>query len=319
MVRTSVIMALYNKRPHVLASVRSALADPLVDEVVVVNDGSTDGSVEVLSTLSDPRLRVVSQTNAGPGAARNHGLRVCKGEFVVFLDADDQIFEGLVASGLEILDRDADCGAVIHSWHIGESTDVDTARYAACGISPGRYALPTDVSGERFKKVVDLCLSGAMLARASAVRELGGFYAQNRCTYGEDSYLWAQFLVRHPVWFTLEPRMWVNSGGSELSIGRRGRRSFRPILTDPRGLVEATSPEYRGAFERLLDFYAIHEAIYAVRTGRSRSALEFAERFPGIQKAYPDLYRQLQRMLRVRWVYDGGSRLKRGIRSLLRR
>ena len=312
-------MPLYNKRRYVLDSVRSALADPLVDEVIVVNDGSTDGSPELVATLDDPRLRVVNQSNAGPGAARNHGLRECKGEFVIFLDADDQMFEGFVASGLEILDREPACAAVIHSWHMGDRKDVDVARYTACGIAPGMYELPTDISGERFKKVVDLCHSGAMIARASAVRELGGFYAQNRCTYAEDSYLWAQFLLRHPVWFTLEPRMWFNTGGSELSIGRQGRRSFRPILTDPRGLIDATAPEYRGAFERLLDFYAIHEAIYAVQTGRSRSAIEFARRFPGIRTSHPDLYGRLQRMLRVRWLYDGGSQLKRGIRRLLRR
>lgn len=319
MVETSVIMPLYNKRRHVLESVKSALAAQCVDEVVVVDDGSTDGGAELLSAITDDRLRVVRQPNAGPGAARNHGLRICRGKYVVFLDADDQIFDGMAASGKRILESEPDIGAVVHAWHTGKSTSVDRKRFTDCGISPGRYRLPIDVTGERFKKVVDLCLSGAMLARTSIVREFGGFYAENRCTYGEDSYLWVQALLKYPMWFTLEPNMWFNTEGSELSVGRRGSRQLRPILFNADAFVGAASPEYRGALTRLLEFYAIHESIYALRTGRSRNALEFVSRFPGMREAYPELYRTLDRMLRYRWVYDGRSRLKRGLRQLLRR
>lgn len=319
MVETSVIMPLYNKRRHVLDSVRSALAARCVEEVIVVDDGSTDGSADLLSEITDNRLRVVSQPNAGPGAARNHGLRICRGKYVVFLDADDQIFDGMVASGKQILDSESDIAAVVHAWHTGTSTSVDRERFAACGISPGRYRLPPDVSGERFKKVADLCLSGAMLARTSVVREFGGFYAENRCTYGEDSYLWIQALLKYPMWFTLEPNMWFNTEGSELSVGRKGSRHLRPILFNADAIAGATSPEYRGALKRLLEFYAIHESIYALRTGRSRYALEFVSRFPGIREIDPETYRRLRGMLRIRWLYDGRSSLKRGLRYLLPR
>ncbi len=319
MATTSIIIPLYNKARYVLDCVGSALAATDVDEVVVVDDGSTDGSPDLLEQISDTRLRLVRQANAGPGAARNHGLSVCRGDYVVFLDADDQIFDGFVASGKQILDREPDCATVIHAWFAGDSKTVDVSRYSACAIAAGRYRLPGDISGERFKRVVDLCHSGAMLARADVIRECGGFYAQNRCTYAEDSFLWLQVLLRSSVWFSLEPQMWFNTDGSELSVGRKGRRQIRPILFNSEKVLQTTKPEYRGALTRLLEFYAVHEAVYAARSGNSGQAFEILNRFPGSRTGYPEDYRRLRNLLRYRWLYDGRSHLRQSLEKLLKR
>lgn len=86
----SVIIPTYNRRellPQALASVR---AQTLPDyEVIVVDDGSTDGTREWLATLSDDRVRVLLQENRGPGAARNLGIQNAVGEYITFLDSDD--------------------------------------------------------------------------------------------------------------------------------------------------------------------------------------------------------------------------------------
>ena len=88
----SVVIPLFNKAPHVAAAVRSALEQthsPL--EVIVVDDGSTDGSLCVVHAISDPRLKVLSRSPPGPGgyAARNRGIQEARGEWIAFLDADD--------------------------------------------------------------------------------------------------------------------------------------------------------------------------------------------------------------------------------------
>lgn len=85
----SVIMPLYNCEQWVEEAVRSVLenADGLL-ELIVVDDGSTDRSAAIVAEIDGP-IKLISQQNAGPAAARNTGLKAAEGELIGFLDADD--------------------------------------------------------------------------------------------------------------------------------------------------------------------------------------------------------------------------------------
>lgn len=85
----SVIIPAYNRAGLIGATLRSLLAQTLpADEIIVVDDGSTDGTAQVAKTFGAP-VRVVSQENAGPGAARNRGFKESSGSFIHFFDSDD--------------------------------------------------------------------------------------------------------------------------------------------------------------------------------------------------------------------------------------
>lgn len=91
----SVVIPVYNKEKYISNSINSILQQSFGDyEVIAVDDGSTDDSIKVLSSYGDERIRIVSQKNAGPSAARNHGVRAAKGEWILFLDADDEFLPG---------------------------------------------------------------------------------------------------------------------------------------------------------------------------------------------------------------------------------
>ena len=94
MPKVSVIVPVFNAEPWLGACLDSALGQTRRDiEIVCVNDGSTDGSAAVLAEYAahDPRVRVLSQANCGQGAARNRGLTISEGEYIYFMDADDEL------------------------------------------------------------------------------------------------------------------------------------------------------------------------------------------------------------------------------------
>jgi glycosyltransferase involved in cell wall biosynthesis len=92
--RLSVVVPVYNVEDYLAECLDSVLVQPYVDlEVVLVDDGSTDSSAQIAARYADadPRFRLISQANAGLGAARNAGVAAARGEFLTFLDSDDRL------------------------------------------------------------------------------------------------------------------------------------------------------------------------------------------------------------------------------------
>ena len=88
----SVVMPVYNACGYLRPAIESVMAQTLKDiEIICVDDGSTDTSLDMIKIFqqSDDRIRIITETNAGPGLARNNGLKRARGEYVAFLDADD--------------------------------------------------------------------------------------------------------------------------------------------------------------------------------------------------------------------------------------
>ena len=98
MPKISVIIPLYNKEAIIGRSLQSVLSQDYDDfEIVIVNDGSTDRSMEIVRGIQDPRIVLIEQENGGPSKARNTGVKHAKGEWIVFLDADDELLPGALS------------------------------------------------------------------------------------------------------------------------------------------------------------------------------------------------------------------------------
>jgi len=100
----SIIIPCHNAAAWLEASLQSALSQEGAElDIIVVDDGSTDGSAQLARRHECATLRVLCQENRGAAAARNHGLREARGEFIQFLDADDLLLPGKIARQLERL------------------------------------------------------------------------------------------------------------------------------------------------------------------------------------------------------------------------
>jgi glycosyltransferase involved in cell wall biosynthesis len=112
----SVIIPVYNGELTIEQAVRSVLNQTFLDiELIVINDGSTDSTLEILATLRDPRLKVFSYANSGLSASRNRGIEHACGEFISFIDADDRWTSDKLAAQINSL-RENPEAAVAYSW-----------------------------------------------------------------------------------------------------------------------------------------------------------------------------------------------------------
>lgn len=90
----SVIIPLYNKEKTILSTLNSIRNQTLRNwECIVVDDGSSDNSCKIIEELHDERIRLIKKKNGGPSSARNFGLQYAKGEWIIYMDADDVFFE----------------------------------------------------------------------------------------------------------------------------------------------------------------------------------------------------------------------------------
>jgi glycosyltransferase involved in cell wall biosynthesis len=100
----SILIPCYNAAPWLAATLESALAQTWpAKEIILVDDGSTDGSLALARSFESRGVQVIAQPNAGASAARNHALRQARGEFIQFLDADDLLSPDKIAAQITAL------------------------------------------------------------------------------------------------------------------------------------------------------------------------------------------------------------------------
>lgn len=202
--RISVVIPLYNKAATILAAVASVRAQTFTDwELVVVDDGSTDGGAGLVEALNDPRIRCVRQANGGVAAARNAGLRAAQGEWVALLDADDHWRPAHLARLHRLRERFPEvvlCGGACS--YLGAQGQVyDPA------LSAQRLGAPDGLSliGDYFQEAHDHHLpfnSSSVMLRREVALSVGGF--MQGVTAGEDLLMWARMACAGPVALSAE-------------------------------------------------------------------------------------------------------------------
>jgi len=111
MPHVSVVMPVYNVEQYVAQAIESVLAQRFTDfELLIIIDGATDNSLHICQQFTDPRIRIIEQTNRGLAGARNTGIRHAQGEYVALLDSDDVWRPEKLAKQVEHLDYSPNIG-----------------------------------------------------------------------------------------------------------------------------------------------------------------------------------------------------------------
>ena len=189
----TVVMPLYNKRAFVVRAVQSVLAQTWREfELLVIDDGSTDGGGELVRELSDSRVRVVRTDNRGPGAARNLAVLESGAPWIALLDADDewrpQFLEKTLAAA-----RAAPATVAVYTDVVARDA-VPPSRTLGSGPVEDYYLA-------RMRHGVAMSCSSVMIQR-EALERCGGFREDYR--YAEDIETWLRLSCAGPFYFVAE-------------------------------------------------------------------------------------------------------------------
>jgi glycosyltransferase involved in cell wall biosynthesis len=191
--KVSVVIPTYNRATKVPACIRSVLAQTFSDlEVIVVDDGSSDGTGRVLSDLFGDRIRYFSQVNQGASVARNRGVEEARGEWIAFLDSDDLWEKDKLEWQFKALEQFSPrCDACYTDVRFFNHSETQTMFQLAEGNY--RHEGVMGVNGDVLRLLVRpggagmvVCLS-SFLARTDAIRKTGGF--DPKLLYSQDSEL----------------------------------------------------------------------------------------------------------------------------------
>lgn len=245
----SVVIPAYNSAAHLARALDSVLAQTRpAEEILVVDDGSTDATAEVARSYGDA-VRLITQANAGAAAARNTGIRAARGDWIAFLDADDEWLPGRLAIQTDILTRRPDL-----VWVSGNYTTCSCSEQRqAVFITPQKaQAYLTQGQAADFLAVYAAGLSGhtdTMLIRREVLIEAGLFDPSLK--KAEDIDLWWRIAYRHPtVGFAAEPLAVYHLGTPQsLNKNQMAGRFFADLIA--RHLVLAERHHRQDAFRPL--------------------------------------------------------------------
>ncbi|HEY9109121.1 MAG TPA: glycosyltransferase [Roseateles sp.] len=185
--QVSVVIPCFNAEPYIAATLRAVLAQQGAElEVIVVDDGSTDNSVRVVSEAF-PEVRLISQPNAGVAAARNTGIAAARHEWIAFCDADDIWLPGKLAAQFDCLAASTGTRMCYTAWEVWPSDTPEPSPDVVAGLAGVRKAGAT---GWLYPELLLDCVvwTSTVLARRDLFDEIGVFDTGLRI--GEDYDLW---------------------------------------------------------------------------------------------------------------------------------
>lgn len=247
--KISVIIPLYNKAPYIKRAIDSVLAQTIQDfEIIIVNDGSTDGSEKIIEEYSDSRIHLINQENQGVSAARNHGVDVAQANLVAFLDADDEWLPEFLDVILKMRDIWPDAGLYGTKWY-------------ECSSENHRLKISTTIKfsykliSSPFKYMVengDFPISSSTVAIPKSTIEKVGYFKVG-VPFAEDHEYWARIALYYPFACNITPSAVVYKNIPDSACQKYRLCEYHPFQDTLNSLPVTTLQKYR--YKHDLDLY----------------------------------------------------------------
>ena len=211
----SVIIPLYNKAPYIAKAIESVLGQTFRDfEVIVIDDGSTDQSLEVAKTFENKSITIISQPNSGVSTARNNGVKLAKHPYICFLDADDWWHPTFLEEMKRLITDFPDAGIYGSGYYIVKNGQ---ERIAPIGVPQGFERGIIDYCEVYAKTLCMPLTSISVVIPKHIFDEEKGFKSQLKL--GEDFDLWIRIALKHQVILVNKPLAYYNQ---DVDVNNRG-------------------------------------------------------------------------------------------------
>lgn len=298
----SAIIPTYNRRAHVFRAIDSVLAQTVpVDEIVVVDDGSTDGTAEAICSYYGSRVAVFARANSGVSAARNRGIHEARGEWIAFLDSDDVWLPTKIERQIEaIMTVGAGFGLCFTDNLFAGNPDMKRSVFQEAGFDVtdgvGSMAEPT----ARLLAGKEPFFTSSLLVRRSLLKDIDGF--DETLIVGEDADLVFRLSFRTKFCFVAEALAEVDrtpsrTGLCDLYTTRDDRKyeSFERRYNKWLAMPEVAGSRYEQPIRDTLREFRYDSAEAKIHQLRIRAALGEISRLRTMEASYVAIFANLLR------------------------
>ena len=260
----SVVIPLYNKASTIERAVRSVLNQTVSDfELIVVNNGSSDGGENIVRSIDDPRVRLVEQDNQGVSMARNRGINEARSEWIAFLDADDEWYPTFLETVSGLHEKYPDCAVCATAYRrCNRRGEIQDIRLYGCPES-------NDFKMDNYFEVAALSdppfCSISVMVKKEAIQAIGGF--PQGIHQGEDLLTWARLAANNGIAYCRTPQSIFYTGESSAMDKPKRITSDVDIVGKTLEQIHQSNPQLAGLKQYIAHWHKMRASIYLRLSG----------------------------------------------------
>ena len=195
----SIIIPVYNNELEVGRAIRSVLSQTIQDfELIVVDDESSDNSVNIINLIKDKRIKYFKQLHGGASKARNFGVSKAQSDFIAFLDADDEWKNVFLETVILLRNKYPDAGLYCTNYSYVEKPNINifTHKIKIENVNEEELVIENYFKYILSNEPINICTSCTAMNK-TVFEELNGFNINS--IWGEDQDLWGRIAIRYPI------------------------------------------------------------------------------------------------------------------------
>lgn len=275
----SIVIPLYNKEPFVGKTLESVLRQRFEDfELIVVDDGSTDGSAAIVEANPDPRVRLIRQQNGGMSVARNRGISEAQAEYIVLLDADDDWHPDFLAELHALIAEFPGTGVFCGAWKASQQGGKEKTIRWDEALPEGARVLREDYL-ERLSTGESPIHSSNVCVTRSLFEKVGMF--KKGVVPGQDIDMWIRLTLESPVAHVNKVLMVHHRGiTGRISNAAYPRYQELPFQQELLAATERQefSTERRNAVKEVIAKFNYLAAIACLRAGEAKASRHWSRK-----------------------------------------